>query len=77
MYSFLIDDISEHKKAKGVNRNVVVTILHGECWIRNVWDIWWIEFKVKIIEWEPMKSTIFLCLALLTKFISKAMDTMD
>ena len=30
MYSFLIDDISEHKKAKGVNKNVVATISHGE-----------------------------------------------
>ena len=30
MYSFLIDDISEHKKAKGVNKNVVATISHRE-----------------------------------------------
>ena len=30
MYSFLVDDRSEHKKAKGVNRNVVATISHGE-----------------------------------------------
>ena len=30
MYSFLIDDISEHKKAKGVNKSVVATISHGE-----------------------------------------------
>ena len=26
MYSFLVDDNNEHKKAKGVNRNVVATI---------------------------------------------------
>ena len=26
MYSYLVDDNSEHKKAKGVNRNVVATI---------------------------------------------------
>ena len=26
MYSFLIDDISDHKKAKGVNKNVFATI---------------------------------------------------
>ena len=30
MYSFLVDDNSEHKKAKGVNRNVVATISHNE-----------------------------------------------
>ena len=30
MYSFLVDNSSEHKKAKGVNRNVVATIIHKE-----------------------------------------------
>ena len=30
MYSYLVDDKSEHKKAKGVNRNVVATISHNE-----------------------------------------------
>ena len=30
MYSFLVDN-SEHKKAKGVNKNVVATISHNEC----------------------------------------------
>ena len=30
MYSFLVDDNSEHKKAKGVNRNVVAIISHNE-----------------------------------------------
>ena len=28
IYSFLGDDSSEHKKAKGVNKNVVSTIIH-------------------------------------------------
>ena len=28
MHSFLVDGSSEHKKAKGVNRNVVATISH-------------------------------------------------
>ena len=31
MYSFLVDDSSEHKKAKDVNKNVVATISHNEC----------------------------------------------
>ena len=30
MYSYLIGDNSEHKKAKGVNKNVVATITHNE-----------------------------------------------
>ena len=30
MYSYLVNDNSEHKKAKGVNSNVVVTISHNE-----------------------------------------------
>ena len=54
MYSFIIGDSSEHKKAKIVKKNVVATVSHGKYkdvfWTRNVWDIWWIELKVKIIE---------------------------
>ena len=30
MYLFLMDDSREHKKAKGVNKNVVATISHDE-----------------------------------------------
>ena len=30
MYSFLVDDGSEHKKAKCVNKNIVATISHDE-----------------------------------------------
>ena len=30
MYSFLVDDSSEHKKANGMNKNVVATITHNE-----------------------------------------------
>ena len=30
MFSFLVDDNSEHKKAKGVNKNVVQTTTYGE-----------------------------------------------
>ena len=30
IYSFLVDDNSEHKKANDVNKNVVVTIGHSE-----------------------------------------------
>ena len=30
MYSYLVDDNIEHKKAKGVNKNVVATISHNK-----------------------------------------------
>ena len=30
IYSFLVDDSSEHKKAKGVDKNVVATVSHGK-----------------------------------------------
>ena len=30
MYSYLVDDNSEHKKAKDVNKIVVATIIHNE-----------------------------------------------
>ena len=30
MYSFLIDDNSEHKNGKGVNRNVITTIIYNK-----------------------------------------------
>ena len=30
MYLFLVNNNSEHKIAKGVNKNVVATIIHGE-----------------------------------------------
>ena len=31
MYSYLVGDNREHKKAKGVDRNIVATISHNEC----------------------------------------------
>ena len=30
IYSFLVDDSNEHRKAKGINKNVVETISHNE-----------------------------------------------
>ena len=45
--------------------------------IITVWDIQWIELKVKTIEKELMESTKFHCLVLMTKYILKIMDLMD
>ena len=79
MYSFLVDDNSEHKKAKRVNRNVLVAISHNEykdvllnnkCLRHSVVRL---ELKVKITEQELMKLTEFHCLVLMTKYIFKTM----
>ena len=64
MYSFLVDDSSEHEKTKDMNKNAVETIGHSDtkmlCSIKNVWDLQWIKLKAQIMEYEPMKSTKFL-----------------
>ena len=76
--SFLVDENSEYKKAKSLNRNVVASISHiwykDVFWIINVWKVQWIEFKIKIIEQKLMKSVKFHCLVLMTKYIFKTMD---
>ena len=63
-----------------MNKNVA-TISHGEyknvLLNKKVSNIQWIEFNAKIIQKELLKSTRFLCLALMTKFISKTMGMMD
>ena len=50
--SYLVNDYSEHKKAKGLNKNIVATISHIKdvFLIKNDWEIQWIGFKVKIIK---------------------------
>ena len=69
VYSFLIDDSSEHKKAKSVNKRVAATISHNEyrdvllndnCLRHSMNRI------QKIIEQEPMKSIKLLDHALMT-----------
>ena len=79
MYSFLVDK-NQHKKAKGVNRNVVATISHNEykdvllnkkC-LRHSMN----RTQVKIIEQELMKPTKFHCLVFMTKYIFKTVDMM-
>ena len=39
------------------------------CWVRNIWGIQRIGFKLKIIKKVLTKSTRFLCLALMIKYI--------
>ena len=40
-------------------------------------DNQWVGFKVKIIERELMKSTRFLCLALMIKYTSRIIDVVS
>ena len=54
VYSFLVDGNSEHKKAKGMNGNVIAVITHIEykdVLLNNKCLRHWINrFKAKIIE---------------------------
>ena len=63
IYSFLMEDDSEHKKAKSININFNWKTTHNEimiyCLILNVWDIQLIKFNVKIIKQDIMKSAGF------------------
>ena len=81
MYSCLVDGNSQHKKTKGVNRNVVATISHNKqkdvlvnkkCFRDSMNRI-----QSKIIKLEHMKSTRFLCLAFMIKYTSQTMDVTD
>ena len=81
MYSCLVDGNSQHKKTKGVNRNVVATISHNKqkdvlvnkkCFRDSMNRI-----QSKIIKLEHMKSTSFLCLAFMIKYTSQTMDVTD
>ena len=82
-YSFLVDN-NEHKKAKVVNKNVVATISHSEyrdillnkkCLRHSMNRIQSKDHKIG--TYEINKISRFLCLALMIKYTSKTMDTMD
>ena len=75
IYLFLVDNNSEHKKAKDVNRNVVATINHNEyiqfC-IRHSMN------RIQSKDHKIVTSEINISLpVLMTKYISKTMDMMD
>ena len=55
----------------------VVTNIKMFCWIKNIWDIQWIGFKVKIIKLKLFKSTKLLFLVLMIKHTSRTMDVID
>ena len=78
---YLLDDNSEHKKAKGVNRNVVATISHNEykdallnkiCFRHSINRIQSKDHKIGTYE---INKTF--CLALMIKLTLKTMDVID
>ena len=80
--SYLVDDNSEHKKVKGVNKNVAATVSHNE-YNDALFNKKYLRHSVNRIQsiddgvgtYEINK--IFFCLALMIKDTSKAMDVMD
>ena len=80
MYSFLVDN-NEHKKAKGVNKNVAETISHNEyqdvLLHKKCVTHWMNRIRSKNLKIGVMKSKKNYFLALITKYISKTMGTMD
>ena len=74
MYSILVSNSSEYKREKGVNKNVAAKIGCNKCKDVLLKKKYLIEFKVKIIECELMRSTKILCLTFKTKFIFLIME---
>ena len=81
MYSYLADDNSEQKKTKGVNRNVVATIIHNKykdvllkkkCLRHSMNKIQNKDHKTGTYE----TKNIYL-FALMIKYTFKTMDVMD
>ena len=67
MYSFLVRDNGEHKKAKNMITNVVTAISHS-------------EYRDVVLNNRPQNRNIwihFFCLVLTTKYISKTMGMTD
>ena len=80
IFSYLLDDNCEHKRAKCVYKNVVLTIRHSEYkdvllnkkYLRHLMN----GIKSEDHKDRFIKSTRFLCLALMIKYTSKTMDVM-
>ena len=82
MNSYLVDDNNEHKKAKGVNKNVVRKTTHNEyqdlllnkrCTRQSMNRT---QSKDHIIKMYEMYER-FLDLALMMKYTSKTMDVIE
>ena len=82
MYLCLVNDDSEHKKAKGLNKSTIEKIGHRECkyvllnkkCLRH--SIIRIQSKIYKIETYETKKKFF-CLVLMRKYVSQTMDMAD
>ena len=79
MYLYLADDISDHKMAKGINKNFVATKSHNKYkdFLLNKKCLRHSMNRIRSKEQKLMKSTKFHCLVLMTKYVFKTMDMMD
>ena len=81
MYSLLVDDNSEHKKAKGLNRNVAATINHNK-YKDVLLDNKCLRHSMKRIQSKDNRIGIYEinkihCFSLMRKYILKTMDMMN
>ena len=80
MYLYLVDDNSEHKKAKGVKRNIVAIVSHNK--YKNVWlNKKCLRHSMKRTQSKDHKYGAYeinkIFLSLMIKYTSKIMDAMD
>ena len=72
-YSFLVDDSNEHKKAKGVGKNIVAAKSHNKhknVLLNNKCLKHLMNRTQTRVKQDPIKSTEFLHNTLLIKYIS-------
>ena len=78
VYSYLVDDNSEHKKTKVVNANVVVTISHNK-YKDVLLNKKCLRYSMNTIQSKDHRTGTYeinkiFCLALIIKYTSKIMD---
>ena len=78
MYSYLVNYNSEHKKAKGCNRNVVATISHEE-YKDVLLNKKCLRHSINRIKSKDIKTGTYEInkISLMRKYTSKTMDVMD
>ena len=77
MYPYLVDDNSEHKKAKSISKNAVITISHNECKDVLLNKKCLRHSTNRIQSKDHSIRTYEINLVLMTKYIFKTMGMMD
>ena len=77
MYSFLVDDNSKHKKAKGVKKNIVAIISHNE-YKDVLLNKKCLRYSMNRIQSKDNRTETYeINHDLIRKYPSKTMDMMD